>query len=287
METNKFFEPLLGLHSPFHISRIIHETHEGKITAIHIYVAVDTNYRPIDTEGRKASVHDYEDRQWRHLNLFQYPCYVHCEVPKFRYADGSTRTLEVPWARSKSGFTLLFEVFAIELIKLYGCVAKVARQLGVYSQRLWNLIAHYSKKAAAMPQDLSNLTQIAFDETSKKKGHNYVSIFLDLESGNLLWVEEGKSAQTVTQSVQAMEEQGLKKENITDVSIDFSPAFQAGTKANFSNANITFDKFHVSQLVQRAMDALVKPWDVRLIKNSINGCFLNPTNILTQPNNMN
>ena len=258
METNKFFEPLLGLHSPFHISRITHEVNADQITAIHIYITVDTNYRPLDSEGRPGSIHDYESRQWRHLDLFQYPCYVHCEVPKFRYADGSTKTLEVPWARSKSGFTLLFEVFAIELIKLYGCVAKVARQLDIYSQRLWYLVAYYSKKETAMPKDLSKIKQIAFDETSKKKGHNYVSIFLNLETGDLLWVEEGKSAETVTQFAQVAEEQGLNKENITDVSIDFSPAFQAGTKINFINANITFDKFHVSQLVQKAMDSCRK-----------------------------
>ncbi|MCB0263691.1 MAG: transposase family protein [Calditrichaeota bacterium] len=131
METNKFFEPLLGLHAPFYITRIQPELSEGSIPAIHIYVAVDSNYRPLDAEGRKASIHDYEDRQWRHLNLFQYHCYVHCNIPKFRYADGSTRTLEVPWARSNSGFTLLLEAFAVELVKLYGCVAPVATQLRV------------------------------------------------------------------------------------------------------------------------------------------------------------
>ncbi len=109
-----------------------------------------------------------------------------------------------------------------------------------------------------MPKDLSKVKQIAFDETSKKKGHNYVSIFLNLETGDLLWVEEGKSAETVTQFAQVAEEQGLNKENITDVSIDFSPAFQAGAKINFINANITFDKFHVSQLVQKAMDSCRK-----------------------------
>ncbi|MCB0263692.1 MAG: transposase [Calditrichaeota bacterium] len=105
-----------------------------------------------------------------------------------------------------------------------------------------------------MPKDFSKVKKIGYDETSRKKGHHYVSIFLDLESGALLWVEEGKSAQTVSQSVQAMEEQGFSKGNITDVSIDFSPAFQAGCQENFPNAMITFDKFHVCQLHQKAMN---------------------------------
>ena len=74
METNKFFEPLLGLYSPFHISWITHEVSEDQITAIHIYITVETNYRPLDSEGRPATIHDYESRQWRHLDLFQYPC---------------------------------------------------------------------------------------------------------------------------------------------------------------------------------------------------------------------
>lgn len=254
MDTNTFFEPLLGLHPPFHISKITRDPDEGQYGAIHIYVTIEDTYRPVNTDGSKASIHDYESRKWRHLNLFEYLCYVHCEVPKYKYKDGSVKTMTVPWARAGSGFTLLMEGFAIELIKLYGVVAAVARQLGISDQRLWTLIGHYSQKSDSSPKDLSRVRRISFDETSRKKGHDYVSIFLDSEKGELLWVEEGKSADSVKKFVEAVEQRGLKKEEISDVSIDLSPAFQAGVREQFQNAAVTFDKFHICQLMMRAFD---------------------------------
>ena len=257
MQTNVLFTQLLNIQAPFSVTSVVYQNEKSPSTkSVHIYLTVDTglSYRPPN-----SVIKDYEERQWRHLNLFQYPCYIHCRVPKYEdKVSGKVKTLEVPWAKSGSGFTLLFEEFAIELVKLHGCVAEVARQLSIYPQRLWRVIRAHARQISLDKIDRSKVRKIGFDETSKKKGHNYITCFIDLDTGELLYVTEGKCAETVVKLEAQMKIQGLDKEKVTDISIDMSPAFISGAEQVFSNADITFDKFHVAQLVQKAFDSIRK-----------------------------
>lgn len=257
MKANVLFTQLLNIQAPFRVTSVVYQDKESSLEkSVHIYLTVDTSpiYRPTE-----SIIKDYENRKWRHLNLFQYPCYIHCRVPKYQdKSTGKVKTLEVPWAKSGSGFTLLFEDFALELVKLYGCVAEVARQLSIYPQRLWRIILGHAKEVHLEEIDRSKVRRIGFDETSKKKGHDYITCFIDLDTGELLYITEGKCAETVVRFEEQMKGQGLDKEKITDVSIDMSPAFISGAEKIFTNANITFDKFHVSQLVQKAFDSIRK-----------------------------
>lgn len=134
MKTNVLFTQLLNIKLPFIVSSVVYEDDESNKKSVHIHISVDTSleYRPSE-----SIINGYEERTWRHLNLFQYPCYIHCRVPKYQdKISKKVKTLEVPWAKSGLGFTLLFEEFAIELVKIYGCIAEVARQLDIYPQRL-------------------------------------------------------------------------------------------------------------------------------------------------------
>lgn len=251
MLTTQFFEQLLGLTSPYSVTEVRYDS-APETAGVHIRIGISSDYRP-----ESATIHDYTERTWRHLNLFEHACYLHCRVPKYKYKGGGVRTLEVPWARPGSGFSLLFESLALEFVKLHGDVSKVARQLGIYPQRLWHIVWEHDP-GAMEERDLSEVKRIGFDETSKKKGHDYVSCFIDLDSSDLLHVVEGKDAEVVGEFVLEAQNQGLDPKNITDVSVDMSPAFGAGIEKYLPQAKVTYDKFHVSQLVQKAFDAIRK-----------------------------
>lgn len=259
MKTTVLFTQLLNIKLPFSVSSVEYKDEESTSASsksVHIHISVETGkeYRP-----KGSIIHGYEERTWRHLNLFQYPCYLHCRVPKYQDKESKkVKTLEIPWAKSGSGFTLLFEEFAIELVKIYGCVAEVARQLDIYPQRLWRIVKDYGKKLLLQEIDMSKVRRIGYDETSRKKGHDYITCFIDLDTGDLLYVVEGKDAETVVKFEQKLKTQGLDKEKISDISIDMSPAFISGAEKVFPNAKITVDKFHVSQLVQKAFDSIRK-----------------------------
>lgn len=131
-------------------------------------------------------------------------------------------------------------------MKIYGCVAEVARQLDIYLQRLWRIVKNYGRKVSEQEVDMSKVRQIGYDETLRKKRHDYITCFIDLDTGDLLYVVEGKGAETVVEFERKLKSQGLDKEKVSNISIGTSPAFISGAEKVFPNAEITFDKFHVS-----------------------------------------
>ena len=81
------------------------------------------------------------------MNFFEHHCYLHCAVPRIKKPDGKVATVNVPWARPGSGFTLLFEAFAMALIEREMPVNRVAETLGVLPQRIWTVFNHWVTNA--------------------------------------------------------------------------------------------------------------------------------------------
>src|SRR5208337_4253310 len=92
------------------------------------------------------------------------------------------------------------------------------------------------------------------DETSARRGHDYISLFVDMARRKVVYVAEGKDAATVKEFADFLEAHGGRREAVTDASIDMGAAFEAGIKQNFPNAEITFDKFPVIKLANEAVD---------------------------------
>ena len=298
METTIFFEQLLGLSSPYKVIKI----EQLEDDSIHLYIEVSKDYYPKNNSGIKGVRHDIENRSWRRLDLFQYPCYIHCDVPKFRYGKGANsyvETLIVPWSRPNSGFTLLFEHLVFGLLKLYGCVTRVAKQVKEYPQRIQTLLNFYEPlpeiiqevndspelkpleelklEISKVSQDFKMVRKLNIDETSRKKGHDYVTNFIDGQTGQLLDIQEGKGAKTIERFVKQSLSKGLIPEQITDISIDMSPSFICGCEFYFPNADISFDKFHVSQLVNRCFDEFRKKQARQLGESLPKWAIIKPT----------
>lgn len=198
--------------------------------------------------------YDSEDKTWRHLNFFQHEAYLHARVPRVTCKDCGIKQVSVPWARSDSGFTLLFEALVMAMVQAMP-VAVVARMIDEWDTRLWRVIHHYVE-AARDRVDHSEVTSVAFDETASRRGHNYVSLFADLLRRRVLFVAEGRDAGTVAAFAQDLVAHGGNPQAIAEVCIDMSPAFIAGTTESLPNAQITFDKFHVVKLINDAVDAV-------------------------------
>jgi transposase len=200
--------------------------------------------------GCKA--HDTEEKQWRHLNFFQYEAYLHARTPRVRCARCGVRIVEVPWARPGSGFTLLFEAFFLGLVRHMPMLA-VAELVGEHDTRLWRILHHYIDQARA-EADFSEVRQVGTDETASRRGQNYISLFVDMERSRLLFATEGRKAEVVAAFADDLEAHGGRRENVGEFCIDLSAAFQKGISDSFPHARITFDKFHLVKLVSEAVD---------------------------------
>jgi transposase len=132
-------------------------------------------------------------------------------------------------------------------------VCRVAENLSVTQPRIWRVFDYWLEKAVS-EDDLSKVTCVGADETSRKKGHEYITQFVDLEAHRTVFVTEGKDSGTVEKFVTELEEKSGKKENIELVSMDMSPAFISGVINHLPESQTVFDKFHPVKSLNEALD---------------------------------
>lgn len=253
MEQAYLFAAALDIEKPFEVTKVEFLTNDSGKRELHISVGFERGSRFRSSCGSECAVHDTLPRTWQHLNFFQYRTYLHCRVPRIKRPDGKVEQVVVAWSRPQSGFTLQLEADFMELIRAEMPVSHVARRYGIYDKRVWVVFHHWVDKAIA-EADHGVITKVGMDETSRKKGHKYITVAVDLAKRKVFFVTEGKDAATVKSTAEYMESAGSPVAAVTDMSIDLSPAFISGTREHFPNADITFDRFHVKKLVNKAMD---------------------------------
>jgi len=198
-------------------------------------------------------VHDTRPRTWEHLRFFEHKAFIHASVPRTACsACGKTGQVPVPWARSGSGFSQLFDAFVIALAREMP-VKTIADLLEVGDDRIWRVLDHYVPAAREL-EDFSDVTAVGIDETAARRGHNYITLFHDLEAGRLLFACEGRDAGTVKTFAEDLRAHGGDPDAITAACIDMSRAYIAGVGRHLPNAAITFDRFHVIQLANAALE---------------------------------
>ncbi len=251
LNTEVLFTAALGLQSPWRVER-------AELSVANKRIDFDV----ICTERRLAcphcgapdqSIHERIQRSWRHLDFFQYEAWVHASVPRVACtACGKTSQVPVPWARAGSGFTLLFEALALSLCKELP-VAHAARHLRADAKALWRRIEHYVNEARAQ-DDMSEVRHIGIDETSVRKGHEYITVAHDMEQKRLLFATEGRDHKTVEAFTKDLLEHGGQPQAIEHVSMDMSAAYLKGVQQQLPQAAICYDRFHVAALAGKAMD---------------------------------
>jgi len=245
------FQLALGLVPPWMVADAKFDADKKRLD---IEIDFKTGGRFACPECGKADcpVHDTVKKTWRHLNFFQHQAFLHARIPRIDCPDHGVRLVAVPWARPGSGFTLLFEAFVMTLVKGMP-VAAAARLVGEHDTRLWRVIQHYVEDAVAR-MDLADLRRVAIDETAAKRGRNYISLFVDIDSRKVVYATEGKDADTVARFADHVDDHNSDASRIKEVCIDMSAAYVKGVEYNLTEAEITFDKFHAVKLVNDAVD---------------------------------
>ena len=256
MKTNELFAQALPLASPWMVAESRFEGNPRKLLLTVDLKSGTTRMNCPCCGAQDCAIHDRRQRRWRHLNFWQYETELTARVPRVRCGKCGVHQVEVPWARQGSGFTLLFEAMALKLIAVMP-VLEAARIMGEHDTRIWKIVHHYVDAAYAK-SDWSGVKRVAVDETSRKKGHQYVTNVIDLDSSSLLFMTPGKDAETIAEFVsQLVEFQGNPK-NIKEVAMDMSGAFKSGVARYMPDAEKVFDRFHVMMLVGEAFDEVRK-----------------------------
>jgi len=252
-QMQQLFQVALGLSQPWVVSKI--EFSEAK-HQLDLWLDFPPGSEfPCPKCGVACGVHDTAKRNWRHLNFFQHKTFLHARQPRVACPDHGVKTVEAPWARPGAGFTLLMEAFVLLLVQGGMTTAQAARLVDEHDTRLWRVLQHYVEEARA-GEDFSEITTIGVDETSRSKGQNYITVFMDLEGDRrrVVFVTEGRDAKTVRRFREDLEAHGGTAEQVQEACLDMSPAYVRGLTDEFPQAKLTFDNFHLMQLLTEAVD---------------------------------
>jgi len=159
-------------------------------------------------------------------------------------------------------------------------ISRIGEIVGEQDTRIWRIVRHHVNKAYAK-KSFSAVTKVGCDETSSRKGHNYVTVFADMDSGEVLFATEGKNAETIQTFVEEMPRHEGQPEQIKEVTMDMSTAFISGVSDYLPEASITFDKFHVIQALNKAQDEVRRMEQKKnpLLKRSRYIWLKNPENL--------
>jgi len=150
--------------------------------------------------------------------------------------------VQIQFAEKKKRYTRAFKQYALSLLR-HSTIKDVATHLGVG----WDLIKEIDKSDLQKYQNpsLRDLKQIAIDEISFGKGHNYITVVLDIDSGAIVFIGEGKGSDSLDPFWKKLHR---AKAKIEAVATDLSPAYISAVKNNLPEAVHVADPFHVVKL---------------------------------------
>ena len=242
-KVSEAFSRMVGLGRGWKVSRV--EFSESD-KAYHVHVARTSRAALRCPEcGARVPGYDTVLRKWRHLDACEHQLYLVCEVPRVNCAAHGKRMIELPWAEKGSRYTALFETYVIRLLK-EASVSAVSRQAGLGWKAVSGLIKRATERGLARrgPEAFRHLM---VDETSFRKGHRYVTVVSDGDSGRVLYVGLGRSRESLEAFYRSLSAEQLAA--IESVCMDMWPAYIKATQAWVAEAEkkIAFDRFHVAK----------------------------------------
>ena len=194
---------------------------------------------------------DAPPRRWRHLDTMQFATIVKARVPRSECPNCGVKTISVPWAGKHSRFTLMFEAFAIRVLKAASNVKKAAELLGLSWDTTHTLMERAVNRGLADRQE-EPVEYVGIDEKSFGRAQDYVSLMVDIDRSRVLEVAKDRTTESCDQLWSSLSE--AQKSGVLAVVTDFWRAFSNSSREQAPQAEIVHDRFHVSQYLVEAVD---------------------------------
>ena len=265
MDEKTLYAKLLGLTSPWGVEKVELKLTEGEI---HVWVGLPPKQHWVCPDClERAPIQDHRKRVWRHLDTFQYRTLLHARIPRLNCPTHGVRQLRVPWAEDSSRFTALFEAFAIDWMK-QAPISAVAERL----QLSWDEAAGIQARAVRrglVRRRLEPPVYVGVDETSFQRRHEYVSVVTDLERTRVLYVADDRKQKSLDGFWESLPAEHLS--SIEAVAMDMWEPYIQSTHEHLPDAGskIVFDKFHVAQHLNEAVDKVRRRENRELLAEGI------------------
>lgn len=193
------------------------------------------------------------ERRWRAPDVGLCPAYVVSDTTRIRCRVHGVLVEAVPWARAGSRFTRVFEDQVAWL-----AVRTDKSTLSALLKIAWRTVGRILERVAAdmsrLRDPLREVRRIGIDEVSYRKGHRYLTIVVDHDTGRLLFASPGKGAATLQRFFDELGPEGCAR--IQLISVDGGAPFNQVARERCPGATVCLDPFHVVQWATAALDAV-------------------------------
>jgi transposase len=255
LQDTKLFETILGITSPWQISRVELKTEDRRVD---LWLEHEPTRWPCPECAAECAAFDHaEERTWRHLDTCQFQTHLHAAIPRVQCPTHGVKQVRVPWAEPRSRFTLLMERLVIDLILQCSTVTGACAITGISWDEAWGImqraVARGQRRKAARP-----ITYIGVDEKAFRKGHRYHTVVCDLQRSTVEFVAEDRKTESLAAYYERLtdEQKGALKAVAMDMWEPYIGATRDGVPDGASR--IVFDRFHIMREMTKAVDTVRK-----------------------------
>jgi transposase len=250
-ELTKHYQALLGLDENWAVAAVDFSLEEKKVE-----IALEHGGGRLTCPECGASCSQADlapERQWRHLDTMQFQTVLRARLPRSRCVACGVKTIAAPWAGKHSRFTLLFEAFALEVLKACSNVQRASALLGLDWQTTHGIMQRAVERGLKR-RTLDDVRRVGLDEKSFGSGQSYVSVMTDLANPRVLEVVEDRTKAAADELWQTLSPP--QRNEVLAVAVDMWEPFMASSAEHAPNAEIVHDKFHVSKHLNEAVDTV-------------------------------
>jgi transposase len=252
MKDTQLYQQILGLTEPWFVDRVELKMDEQRVD---IYVQHQPDAAFVcPVCGQNRPLHDHADeRIWRHLDCCQLKTYLHARVPRTSCLEHGIHKVKLPWAETRSRFTLLMERMIIDVILRCSTIAGACGIMRV----TWDEAFGVMQRSVLRGQERKQATvikQIGVDEKAFAKGHSYMTIVCDLERATVEYVADGRKIESLAGYYASLTQP--QRDGIEAVAMDMWEPYVQATLAGLPRAaeKIVFDRFHIMKQMNEAVN---------------------------------
>jgi transposase len=249
MQDKELYQKLLGLRSPWLVSDVDLRMEESIVTVWVDHTPQSTF--PCPKCGLECPTYDHRRREWRHLDTCGFITMIEGDIPRIQCKEHGVLQARVPWAEPGSRFTAIFEALAISWLDV-APIDAVAERLNLSWDEAWGIMERGVRRGLAR-RDTEAIEELAIDETSFQKRHEYVTVLVNRKTGIVIDVLDDRKKATLKKWLEDNKEQ---LQAVRTISMDMWEPFITAVQEQIegSDAKICFDRFHVAGHFGKALD---------------------------------
>jgi transposase len=203
--------------------------------------------------GRRSPGYDQGEgrRRWRALDLGELRSFVEADAPRVNCSEHGPTVIQMPWARHAAGHTRAFDD-TVAWLAVHTSKTAIVEMLRIAWATVGAIVNRVVDEARAAVDPFDGLRRIGIDEISYKRGHRYLTIVVDHDTGRLVWAAKGHDKKTLEGFFDLLGEERCAQVRL--VSCDAAEWISDVVALRCENATVCLDAFHLVKWVTEALD---------------------------------